>query len=478
MARLEDVKGLDPHKVAAHTSWRIFELVYSTLVRLDSKLTVQPELAESWNVSNGDKTYTFSLRKGVKFHNGQELTSADVKYSFERILDEKTGAIARSLFTSIEKIDTPDPYIITFTLKSPAAAFLTNLANPNASIVSKGVVSGGDPAKRENVIGTGPYKLGDWVSDNYMVLDRNPDFFIKGQPVIQSIRFNVVPTEDGILAAMRSKNADFAFIEDPKVAKLARADKSLQLQAIPSLRYYMIFLNTKRKPFDDVRVRQALALAVDRQEIVNGAAFGEGTITGPFPPSLVPYSLPATQLFGYQRDLEKAKKLLAEAGYPNGFSFTMMTQTTGPANAPAIAQIVQEQLKKLNIDVKIELLEYAQWAERWRKADYDVAPGLNSGQPDPDYYYYRYFRTGESLNYITGYSNPEADRLLDTGAKSLDAEKRLAAYKDLQRVLANDVPFIWLYVGYEYYLMQPYVKNFTPLANAGVNYLREATIEK
>jgi peptide/nickel transport system substrate-binding protein len=464
--------------VTAHVSWRIYELVYSNLVRLDPNVEVQPELAESWSVSDDGTTWTFNLRQDVKFHNGQDMTAEDVKYTYERILDEETGAIARSLFAGINSIDTPDPYTVVFTLETPNAAFLTNLANQSACIVSEAVVSSGDPALPENTVGTGPYKLSEWEPDNYMILERHPDFFIEGQPIIDTIRINIIPTEDGVLAAMRAGEADFAIIEDVRVAKLAREEEDLVLLSTPSLNYELLFVNGAREPLNDVRVRQAIGLALDRQQIIDGAALGEGEPTGPFPPSLSLYALPLSELFGYERDIQRAQELLAEAGYPDGFSFTMMTQTTEPANAPDIAQIVQAQLREVNIDMEIELVEWGQWLERWKQADFDMCPGHNSGSPDPDYYYYRYMHTGESLNFVTSYSNPEADELLEEGRATFDLEERVPIYQELEKILAEELPFIWLYVGYEYRLLQPYVTDFAPMPNGSIMYLREVNIEK
>lgn len=478
VGRTAEAAGLDPHSVPAHSSWRVFELIYNTVVTLDEDLAVVPELAESWEIKDGGKQYVFHLRPGIRFHNGDELTAQDVKFTFERILDPDTGAIARSLFVGITSIDTPDDYTVIFTLDGVNAAFLSNLTNANASIVSKKVMEGAKVVTLENSIGTGPFKLVEWIPDNYMLLQRHTNFFIKGKPLLDGIKLVVIPSEEALLAALRTKEVDLAIIEDPKTALAARGEEDLQVLSTPSIRYNLLFINGSREPFDDARVRQAISCAIDRQAIIDAAAFGEGVITGPFPPSLKLYALPVTEFPCYERDLEKAKELLQEAGYPEGFAFTMMTQVVEPASAPAIAEAVQRQLKEIGIDMDIELQEWGVWVERWKVPDFDMCPGLNSGSPDPDYYYYRYMHTGEGLNFVTSYSSPVVDELLEEGRATTDLAKRQEIYGQLQRELVKDSPFIWLYVGYEYRVLQPYVKGYTAMANASIQYLRDTWLEK
>src|SRR3989442_49700 len=292
LARQGEVTNLDPHKVPAFTSARVFELVYSYLMRLDENLGVQPDLAESMpTVSSDGKQVTVKIRKGVKFHNGDPLTSADVKYTFDRIIDTKTAAVARSFFTDVSTISAPDESTVIF---------------------------------------------------------------------------------------------------DPKVARTLRSESGVTLSAKPSLGYNLLFVNTKRKPFDNLKVRQAVAYAIDRKAIIDAVAFGEGEVAGPIAPALAQYALPTSQYPLYTRDVAKAKQLLQEAA-AGPVSFTMLTQTTEPAYAKDIAQLVQAQLAEAGITMKIETLEFTQWVDRWLKADFDMAPGLNGGGPDPDFYLFRYF---------------------------------------------------------------------------------------
>src|SRR2546425_4809740 len=271
LARSGEVTNLDPHKVPAFTSARVFELVYSYLMRLDDSLGVQSDLAASMPRTSPDgKTVTVKLRTGVKFQNGDPLTSADVKYTFDRIIDTKTGAVARSFFTDVDTITAPDPTTVVFNLKNPNGALLAYMAHPNTGIVSKKIgEANADLSKKETAIGSGPFKLVEWVPDNFMRFEANKDYYVSGQPYLDGIRINVVPDESNLAAALRTKAADMAIVTDPKVARTLRSETGITLDSKPSLSYNLLFLNTKRKPLDNLKVRQAVAYAIDRKAIID-----------------------------------------------------------------------------------------------------------------------------------------------------------------------------------------------------------------
>jgi len=479
LARAGEVTNLDPHKVPAFTSARIFELVYSYLIRLDDSLAVQPDLAESLPTTSADgKTVTVKIRSGVKFHNGDPLTSADVKYTFDRIIDTKTAAVARSFFADVDNITAPDATTVVFNLKSPNAALIAYMAHPNTGIVSKKIgEANADLSKKETAIGSGPFKLVEWVPDNFMRFEANKDYYISGQPYLDGIRINVVPDETALTAALRTKAADMGIIVDAKVARTLRTEASVVLSAKPSLSYNLLFVNTKRKPFDNLKVRQAIAYAIDRKAIIDAVAFGEGEVTGPIAPALTNYALPTSQYPLYTRDVAKAKQLLTEANV-GPVSFTMLTQTTEPAYAKDIAQLVQAQLAEIGVTMKIETLEFTQWVDRWLKADFDMAPGLNGGGPDPDFYIFRYFTDDGNLNFVTSYKNPISSDAIKAGRATTDVAKRKELYTTAQKELVNGVPFIWLYVGRDYNATLPTTKGFIHLPTGSIIYLRQTWLDK
>src|SRR5213083_283095 len=479
LARAGEVTNLDPHKVPAFTSARVFELVYSYLMRLDEGLGVQPDLADSMPTTSSDgKTVTVKIRSGVKFHNGDPLTSADVKYTFDRIIDTKTAAVARSFFTDVDTITAPDDTTVVFNLKNPNAALIAYMAHPNTGIVSKKIGdANADLSKKETAIGSGPFKLAEWVPDNFMRFEKNKDYYVPGQPYLDGIRINVVPDESGLTAALRTKAADMAIITDAKVARTLRSETGITLSAKPSLSYNLLFVNTKRKPFDNVKVRQAIAYAIDRKAIIDAVAFGEGEVTGPIAPALSNYALPASQYPLYTRDVAKAKQLLTEANV-GPVSFTMLTQTTEPAYAKDIAQLVKAELAEIGVTMKIETLEFTQWVDRWLKADFDMAPGLNGGGPDPDFYVFRYFTDDGNLNFVTSYKNPVSSDAIKQARASTDPAKRKDLYTTAQKELVNGVPFIWLFVGRDYNATLPTTKGFTHLPTGSIIYLRQTWLDK
>ncbi len=475
-ARAADAKGLDPHKQTAFSSFRMLELIYDPLLALDKDMKVVPNLAESWKWSDDSKMLTLTLRKNVKFHNGDPMTSDDVKFSFERILDEKTAAAARSSFTDITKIDTPDPYTVVFTLKAPNASITAAMTNPNSAILDKkAVIGGADPGKMD--VGTGAFKLVKWDPDQTMVLAANKDFWIPGQPRLDGIEFRTIPDESSILAGLRAKTLDWALINDPRVAIRAGAGNStLVVSRAPSLSYHVLQLNASRPMFKDQRVRQAISCAIDRQEVLDTASLGEGEVTGPATPPY--YRVPLKDLTCYTPDLSKAKQLLANAGVSTGLKFTIIAASDEPPTAVAEAQSIQAQLKKVGIETTIQTLELGVYVDRWLKADFDAAVALNGGNPDPDIMFFRYWYKTGNLQNVAAYNSPDIDQLLEQGRATADPEKRKPIYDSIQKKLVDAAPWVWLYVGYEYRVMQPFVKGFTPLSNGSLIYLREAWLDK
>jgi peptide/nickel transport system substrate-binding protein len=478
LVRQGEATNLDPHKVPAFTSHRVFELIYSTLTSLGPDGAVHPSLAESWTVAPDGRQITVKLRP-AKFHSGDPVTSADVRFTFERILNPQTKAVARAFFGDVEKVDAPDPRTVVFTLKTPNVAILIYLAHPNASIVSQKVTqaAGDDLSRKEHAVGSGPFRLVEWAPDNFMRFEAFRDYHVAGQPYLDGVRINIVPDEAGIAAALRTRAADLALIADARVAQTLGRESGLAVDAKPSLNYHLLFLNTKRKPLDNLKVRQAIASAIDRKQIIDTVALGSGDPTGPIPPALVTYALPTGEYELYRRDVARARRLLQEAGV-GPVTLTILTQTTEPAYAKDIAQIVQQQLGEAGIRLNIETLEFGQWVQRWLKADFDMAPGLNSGQPDPDFYLFRYFTNDGNLNFVHSYQNDVASDAIKRARTLLDRDERRRLYATAQRELVNGVPFVWLYVGRDYVGVQATTKGFVHLPTGSIAYLRQTWLDK
>ena len=474
-ARAADAKGLDPHKQTAFTSFRVLEHIYDPLLNLDGDLNVVPNLAESWEWSEDGTTLTMKIREGVTFHNGSPMTSADVKFSFERILDEETAAAARSFFSSIESIETPDDQTVVFQLSAPNAAILAAMTNTNSAILSKDLLeSGSDPATE--AVGTGAFKLVEWDPDNVLTLEANPDYWNSGLPYLDGIEFRTIPDEASILAGLRAGEIDWAIINDPRVGVTAESGGGdLVISRAPALAYHVLQLNASRPALQDERVRLAISCAIDRQQVLDTASLGEGSVTGPA--TAPAYQIPASEMTCYEKDIEKAKALMEEAGVSD-LTISIMAAGDEPPTAVSEAQNIQSQLAEIGITVEIETLELGVYIDRWLSADFDGAVALNGGNPDPDNMFFRYWHSSGNLNKVANYSSPELDALLEEARATTDPATRKELYAEVQKQLTAAAPWVWLYVGFEYRVMQPDVHGFTPMSNGSTIYLRETWLAR
>src|SRR5881409_2983375 len=314
-AQTTEATGLDPQLVPAFSRSRRSPMMYNQLVRFDPDMTPVPELAESWQVSPDGLTWTFKLRQGVKFHDGQEFTSADVKFSFDRLLEK--SAAGKSDFNAVDKIEPAGKYAVKFVTKEPFAALVAALGGFWGFIVSEaGVKKYGDLNKA--ALGTGPFMLEDWKVEQQLVLKKNPNYFRKGQPYVDELIVRVIPDEANIVAALRTGQVHHAFIEDNKNYNLLKAEKSLTGYRSSRLGYDFLNINASRGPLKDVRVRQAISWTVDRSQVMRVAASGFGRLTAPATQPMKQWQIPEEQWMRYYKaDVEKAKKLMADAGQAN-----------------------------------------------------------------------------------------------------------------------------------------------------------------
>lgn len=457
MARAADTTGLDPHTQTAFASFRLLELIYEPLVTLDADLNIVPALAESWAFSDDATALTFNLRQGVTFHDGSAFTSEDVKASIERILNEETGAAARANFTSIESIDTPDDNTVVLNLSIADVPLLAAFTSLNAAIVTSEAATSGDFAS--TAIGTGPFKLDSWVPEETTLLSANTDWWGEG-PYVDGIEIRIIPDESSILAALRAGEIDFALMNDPLVATLLDGDAEVTLNKVPSIAYHVFQLNPSRTPLDKLEVRQAMSCAIDRQEVLDTASLGFGTVTGPL--TIPAYAVPLDEYACYTKDIEKAKELLATAGVPDGFSIKVIAASAEPPTALSEAQSIQAQLAEIGINIEIESLELSVYVERWLAGDFDAAVALNGGRPDPYTMYARYWTSAGNLQKVTNYTDATLDDLMAKGRAETDPAKRYEIFAEFQKYLVEIAPWIWLYNGFDYSAQQPYVTGFIP----------------
>ncbi len=469
----QEVVGLDPNKVTAFSSFRRLDLLYNKLVAYDAGLHVVGDLAQSWD--NPDtRTYVFHLRKGVQFHDGAELTSDDVVFTIERILDPKTASPGRSYLDAVDSVTAPDRYTVRLHLRYPLASILSGLASGNAAIVEKAaVLKAGDLQKTE--AGTGPFMLAEWVPDNFMRLTKNPHYFKRGLPRVDEVVFRVIPEQASLLAGVRTRSLDMATISDGSVAKQAMGDKNLDVEQAPSLNLRIFSFNTTRAPFVDARVRDAIAYAIDRQAIVNAAEFGMGVVSGPIPAPAAVWALPVRDIPEYRTDPARARQMLQEAGAA-GASFKIVASPTYEGGL-AVAQVIQSQLRGVGLNPTIENIEWGTYIDRWVKRDFDTMVELRGGDPDPDRFLYRtFYSTGAVNNFL--FKDSVVDRLLDRGRVHLTVAERRPIYNELERALVKAAPAVFLYTPMETQVLQRYVKGFRIIPTGALNYLEETSIER
>lgn len=469
----QEVVGLDPNLVTAFSSFRRLDFLYNKLVRYNDRLEIEPDLAESWEFPD-PRTVVFHLRRGVRFHSGAEMTSEDVKFTLDRVLDPATRSPGRSFIDVITAIETPDRYTVRAKMQFPLASLLSGLASANLSIVEKAAVQKSGNLQR-TVAGTGPFMLAEWVPDNFMRLTKNPNYFRRGLPHFDTLIIRVIPDQASLLAGVRTRSLDMATVNQGSVITAAKRESGLVVMQKAGLNLRIFSFNTTRPPYNDARVRYAFSFAIDRSAIVNTAEFGYATVSGPISAS-TPWASPTTSFVSYRPNTQRARQLLADAGYPNGFATRIVTSPTYEGGI-AVAQVVQEQLRAIGVNATLENMEWGTYINRWVARDFDTMIELRGGDPDPDRFLYRTFHsTGAVNNFL--FKDGTIDRLLERGRVNLDPDRRKPIYAELQRALIEAAPALFLYVPMETQVLQGYVRGFKIIGNGALYYLEEATIER
>jgi peptide/nickel transport system substrate-binding protein len=464
--------GLDPHIVTAFSSTMIVNgTLYEGLTAVDKDLTVGPSLAESWTISPDGKTYTFKLRPNVKFHDGSAMDATDVAASIRRVQSKEIASPLASRVASIESVNAVDPQTVELKLKEPTAPLLSSLAT--IMIVPSEVETNKDVLQRAPN-GTGPFKFQEWQPNGFIQLARHDGYWQQGLPKLAGVKFNIVP--ESATRQVGLVNGQYALLPniDAATALQLKGKPKVKLDETLELAYALIGMNVSKPPFDNPKVREALNYAVNRQEIVDAALFGAGVPGGPLSPALKTWALDVKEFPCYKPDPAKAQALLKEAGVAMPVTVTMSVLPR--QDIKDIAQVVQEELNKAGFKVELKNQELGQFIQDWRNSNFDLFASTNAGNPDPDEYFYRTFRTGGSTN-VFKYSNPEVDRLLDTARSSLDPAARKTAYNEVQKTLACTGPIAHLTYGTLFSGFRDTLKGYEVMPNRSLVLLREATLQ-
>jgi len=465
-----DPDTLFPWKATQFQAIAVLTNIYGTLTELDQDLNVVPGLAQSWEASADGMTLTFHLRDGVKFQDGTPLTSADVKASLDAINLEATAAVARSTLASVTAVAAPDPQTVVLTLSGPDAGILAGLASVNMAILPAGAT---EEALNAAPNGTGPFTFSRRTPSESIDLVANPSYW-GDAPKLAGVEFRIIPDETSIVSGLQSGNVQFAVLDDPLVAQSAAGD-GITIVKTPQLAYHVLQLNAARAPLDDLNVRLAISCAIDRQQVLDTAALGEGKVTGPITSPAYrsdPSARPCPT-----RDVAKAKDYLAKAGHADGLTIKSIVSEGEYATAINEAQNIQAQLADAGITLELETMDIDTYVKRWLAADFDTAVALNGGRPDPDGMYGRYFTSTGNLNKVAGFSSPELDQLFAQGKATIDPAARKPIYDQISKYLEDNAVWVWLFSSDTYTATTSGVSGFVPMANGSLQYLRQTSLK-
>lgn len=475
------VSTLIPQLASDSASHEVADLIYSGLVRYNKDLVIEGVLADSWKVSGDGLEITFNLKKDVKWHDGKPFTSRDVLFTYKLMIDPKTPTAYSGDFLRVKKAETPDDYTFVVTYDKP---FAPALISWSSAILPAHLLEGKDITETEfgrNPVGTGPYIFSKWDSDKIILLS-NKDYF-EGRAYIDRVIYRVIPDGQTMFLELKKGGIDWMGLSPIQYSRQTETGffkENFQKYRFPSFSYTYLGYNLRDEKFKDKRVRQALSYAINRQEIIDGVLMGLGReSTGPYLSDMWVYD---ENVKRYSYDTAKAKELLSQAGWKDSdndgildrdgekFEFTIITNQ-GNLMRARTGEIIQKNLQDIGINVKLRIIEWAAFLKNFiNKKEFEAVILGWSVPRDPDLYdVWHSSKTGpEELNFVS-YSNPEVDDLLEKGRSVFDQGERKKYYSRIQKILAEDQPYTFLYVPDALPVLDARFKNIKP-APAGITY--------
>lgn len=457
-----DSANLDPAIVTDGESIKIVHNVFDTLLDFkDGTTEVTAGLAESWEMSPDGLKYTFKLRKGVKFHDGTDFNADAVVFNWQRWHDPqspyKFPGDSFDYYTSmfgpenkrvIKECKAVDPYTVEFTLNMPQAPFLQNIAMPAFSIASPKAIQEKKEKFKSEPVGTGPFVFKEWKRNDSITLEKNPNYWMQGYPKLNKVIIRTIPDNSARFNALVNGELDLVEGVNPDDLKKLEASKDLQKIVRPSFNVGYVGFNLKKKPFDNQKVRQALNYAVDKKAIISAFYAGlADPAVNPMPPSVLGYN---KNVKDYSYDLEKAKQLLAEAGYPDGIPdeltlYAMPVARPYMPDGKKVAEALQAEFAKIGVKTKIESPDWATYLDDTKKGEKDhlYMLGWTGDNGDPDNFLYALLdKDSIGSNNRSFYANEEVHKLLVGAQTEVDKNKRSEAYLKAQEIIKQDAPWI------------------------------------
>lgn len=469
--------GFDPHTNSEEASIRVMSQLYETLVARDEDMNFYGQLAESWEIPD-EVTYIFHLRQNVKFHSGRAMTADDVVYTFDRILGKTEagdiGALGSkaSYYGGVQNVEAVDTYTVKFTLDKPNAAFLGNLTSRYGAIVDKDVIAEkGDLMRADG--GTGPFKLDEWLPDNYVKVTYFEDYWDTDRVKLDGITYFLIGDEAARLAALRTGDIDLATLS---ASNIATAEKEANLKVISynTPTYLAIGNNLSTPALQDKNVRQAISYAMDRQAIINVVFSGAAVPCSMVPPAMGHWSLDVSGMDLYKTDVAKAKSLMEAAGYSDSNRLTLKVAAGLMDSIRQIAVVLQQQLAEIYIDLDITNLEGGEYVDIWGKmstpeAGFDMMIVSDGAGTDPNRSLSFFFATGAGAN-VFGFSNERVDELCDLGLSTTDEAKREEYYNEAQLICIDDCTKICIASPTSHFVLSSKLEGFHPSAADASNF--------
>ncbi len=451
----------DPHVTNAYASFQVLENVYDTLVVPSAEdLTMEASLAESWETSPDGLSWTFTLRDGVTFHDGSEFDSADVVYSYRRIIDEELSNAYR--FATVADVQAPDPRTVVVTLTRPTPNLLELIGSfKGMAIVSENAAEEFDLQSEAN--GTGPFRL-ESSDANATVLTTFEEHW-GGAPGVDGVEFRYITEPTSALTALRNGEVQWTDNVPPQNVADLEGDEEVELGSVTSVEYFYLSMNYAVPPFDDRDVRRAIATAIDRDEVTQAARFGAAQPNQTAIPEGSPFFL---EYAPFTPDQDAARQLLQQAGVQTPLTMGLMVTDEYPETVAA-AQVIASQLEPIGIEVEIQEEDFATWLDRQSQGDFDAFMLSWIGNIDPaDFYENQHLSTGGS-NY-QGYSNPQVDDLLTRAATEPDQATRKGLYDEAARVIVDDVSYLYLYNPDEVQAWAPGLTGYQVRADSAIDF--------
>lgn len=463
MLKQDEGQGFDPALLTYSTGFVITQQMFDSLAEIQPDGEIAPSLAEGWEISDDELTYTFQLREGVLFHDGTEMTADDVKYTIDRLRNPDTGSPRAGLYAVVDEVNAVDDYTLEIVLSEPFAPLLSALSDITAGIVSQEAAEAAGADFFEQPVGTGAFKLDEWVQGQSVALVRHDGYWDGDKPYLDGITFTFNSDDNARAAAIRAGDIDFLYDGPASLWPVLDQDDSVEVYSPAGQMSWLYFLvNPNKEPFDDVRVRQAIYTALDRQELADLCQPGTSNV-------LNAGFLPPTHWAGttdqpYTQDYDAARALLEDAGVGDGFTFTI-NSLTGWDFQNCTAQAIQQQLAPLGIQADVEIMESGQLATERDAEDMSSDAAMDamvlgfSGTIDPDERFQQTFLEGGGTNFVD-FTDPELEELAVQARQTSDREERAELYREAQHRLAEVGPFAFIFNYYKYDALQTNVEDY------------------